>query len=472
MAGGFEPFQAIPMTLLRPPNSSPNFHSKRTTSKTVNAAVRAGLNVLLIVGFLLGIGVPFFGVLQRDVGKTIEQAEGRKAAAFPEIELKGQGFIRRPETRSIKEFPRQFEKWFNDRIGFRKQLIQVFQVARYYGWTPGLLSQSARPSNLASTGVMRHLSQGPTMTAGQPQVLIGRDGWLFYQTDSVINDYRGTDLFTESELARWKQVLCDRRDWLARRGIRYVFVIAPNKHSVYSENMPRSITRVSEQSRLEQLADVLERETDLTFINLLDPLLAEKSRQRVFHKTDTHWNACGAFLGAQEILTPVKSWFPSVHVPSADDYEMVVKDCNIEEAKKFSPWVKMDLAVMLSSPIPYREQVIDLIPRRADLKVPVQLYGPPESRAERVQHRRFDQGRLSKAFVLHDSCMMALAPFLAPNFQEVTYHWTDDFPAEEIDKARPVLVIQEMVQRRLMTHEPENPRIVTEELRSSIPGIE
>jgi hypothetical protein len=401
-------------------------------------------------------------VFQGDVSEKIEQAEGRNAAAFPEMTFKGEGLIRRPESRSVKVFPRQFEKWFNDRIGFRRQLIQVFQVARYYGWTPSLLSQSPRQNNSASAGVMGHLNQGATTATGQSSVLIGRDGWLFYQNDAVIDDYRGTDLFTTEELAQWKRVLIQRRDWLARRGIRYVFVVVPNKHSVYAEHMPRSITRVSERSRLEQLAEILQEETDFTFINLKGPLLNGKSKERVFHKTDTHWNAFGAYLGAREILNSLKSSFASVHVPTLEDYEIITHDCNIENAKDVSPWVKMDLAVMLSSPIPYREEVIDLVPRRPELKIPVQLFGPPTSASERIQHRRQSHAGIEKAFILHDSCMMALAPFLAPNFQEVTYHWTDDFPAEEIDKARPALVIQQIVERRLMTHEPSNPKVVTE----------
>ncbi len=453
------------MTLLRPPGVSRPIDNNKSSAEAASSAVLAALNGLLIIGFVLGVGLPCLGVFRGDAGLAIEQAEGRKAAAFPEMEWRGDGPIRRPSTRSIKTFPRQFEKWFNDRIGFRKQLIQVFQVARYYGWTPALLSQSARPSNVAATGVMRHLNQGPTSAAGQASVLVGRDGWLFYQGESVIDDYRGINLFAESELSHWKEILLQRRDWLARRGIRYMFVIVPNKHSIYPEHLPRSISRVSEKSRLGQLAATLEGETDLTFINLLEPMQREKAKRRVFHKSDTHWNANGAFLGAREILESIRSWFPEVHVPTAEDYEVVTKDCTIQDVKEFCPWVAMDLAVMLGSPIPYHEQVIDLRPRREDLEVPVQLYGPPHSDAERIQHRQFDQGRIPKAFVVHDSCMMALAPFLAPNFEEVTYYWTDDFPAEEIEKARPVLVIQQMVQRRLMTLKPKNPPIVTEELR-------
>ena len=427
--------------------------------------VERGFNHLLIAFFLFGLAVPFLGIFQGDVSEEIAQSEGRPAAAFPEFKMKTSGIVPRPSSRSIKDFPKEFEKWLNDRIGFRKRLIQVYQAARYYGWTPGLLSKPGAGTGLAAVGVMGHLSQGPAAVSGQDRVLIGRDGWLFYQTDKVINDYRGTNLFTEKELARWKQVLTERRDWLAKRGIRYVFVIAPNKHSVYPEFMPRSINKVSDESRLKQLAEYMARESDVVVLNLRDPLIEAKSQHRVFHKTDTHWNAFGAFTGAREILLPLKAWFPEVRVPAIDDYQIVVHDCDVSNVKNVSPWIKMDLAVMQGSPIPHREEVIDLVPRLAELNVPVQLPGEPRSAGDLVQSQTSEHGRIPKVFVLHDSYMMALAPFLAPHFGEVTYHWKSEFPAEAIDQARPVLVIQQLVERRLMDHEPANPPVVTDELR-------
>ncbi len=455
------------MTLLLSLRASSKRPLPSKSRQSAHSFVRAGFDCLLIGGFLLGMILSFGGVFQSDVGKKIELAEGRKAAAFPEVHYAGNAWIRRPDSRSIKLFPGLFEKWFNDHIGFRPQLIQMFQVARYYGWVPHLLSQSPKQARSASTGVMGYLNQGGTTTAGHAQVLVGREGWLFYRTDAVIDDYRGTDLFTTSELARWKQVLTERKNWLAKRGIRYVFVIAPNKHSVYAEFMPRSINRVSEHSRLEQLADYLKDETDLTFINLLEPLMAAKSQRRVFHKTDTHWNAFGAYIGSQEILNPLQTWFPKLHPPALGDYQIATSDCDIISAQLVSPWIKMDLAVILGSPIPFREEVIDLVPRRKDLMVPVQLSCPPKSDIERIQHGGSKYGEIENAFILHDSYMMALAPFLAPHFREVTYHWTDDFPAEAIDKARPQLVIQEIVQRHLMTIDPANPGLVTEELKAA-----
>ncbi len=427
------------------------------------AKVQQVANFAIIAGFLLITGLPFLGVFQRGQSLSIEQSEGRVAEKFPENPIRTDHAIPSLDRRLIKQFPLQFEKWFNDRIGFRRQLIQVFQVARYYGWTPAMLSKSGH-SNNAAMGVMGHLASNSKTATGQPQVLIGRDGWLFYQSDNAVNDYRGTNLFSQAELAEWKQVLTQRNNWLAKRGIRYLFVITPNKHSVYPEFMPRSINRVSENSRLEQLADYLKRESDVEFINLLDPLVAAKSQERVFHKTDTHWNSYGAFIGAQTTLQRLKQWYPEVHVPALSDYRVDRHDCDLQSVHTVSPWVKMDLAVMLASPIPYREDVIDLVPMKPELQVPIQFYGSPKSDADRYRQHAHPHGKIPKVYVLHDSFMTALSPFLAPNFQEATYKWTNQFPAEEIEKAKPALVIQQLVQRRLMELKPNNPPSLTNEI--------
>lgn len=56
--------------------------------------------------------------------------------------------------------------------------------------------------------------------------------------------------------------------------------------------------------------------------------------------------------------------------------------------------------------------------------------------------------------ILHDSFMGALAGFLNEHFQRVCYDRRNDkqgdrFPAELIERERPTMVIDEMVQRRL-----------------------
>src|SRR5688500_2026313 len=135
------------MTLLLPPKPALEKHNAASDPKAAYRRVLVVFDMLLILGFLAGLYLPFQGVFRGGGAKEIEEEEGRRAADFPEMQFKGDGLIRRPDTRSLKAFPGQFEKWFNDRIGFRKPLIQAYQVARYYGWTPGLLSTNPRGSS-------------------------------------------------------------------------------------------------------------------------------------------------------------------------------------------------------------------------------------------------------------------------------------------------------------------------------------
>ena len=59
----------------------------------------------------------------------------------------------------------------------------------------------------------------------------------------------GTQPFTPEELEQYQKILEARRDWLAERGIPYLFVIPPNKDTIYPEFMPPAYTKVRPKSR-------------------------------------------------------------------------------------------------------------------------------------------------------------------------------------------------------------------------------
>ncbi|MEI9865253.1 MAG: hypothetical protein WDN00_12025 [Limisphaerales bacterium] len=50
----------------------------------------------------------------------------------------------------------------------------------------------------------------------------------------------------------WKK----RRDWLAKRGIAYLFVVAPDKHSIYPEELPGWAVKVRPQTKLDQSSPI------------------------------------------------------------------------------------------------------------------------------------------------------------------------------------------------------------------------
>ena len=173
---------------------------------------------LLAVLFFVAITLPLTGLWLRWHVMT-EQEENRRLAVFPAISA---------SRAALFSFPEKFTAYFNDNFGFRPTLIHWQALAKL---------------KLLGTSTSR-------------LVMVGKDGWLFL---SVEYSDRGKHLIprsTNRQLEDWKLLLEGRRDWLARRGIRYVFTIFPRKEVIYPEFLPDNF-KPEEQSRLDQLSAYL-----------------------------------------------------------------------------------------------------------------------------------------------------------------------------------------------------------------------
>jgi len=72
------------------------------------------------------------------------------------------------------------------------------------------------------------------------KVIIGKDGFLFLGNDSgrVLDKTKGVFRPSKKEIELWSDKLKDLQDWYENQGIKFVIVIAPNKHSIYPEKLP------------------------------------------------------------------------------------------------------------------------------------------------------------------------------------------------------------------------------------------
>src|SRR5262249_29117353 len=82
--------------------------------------------------------------------------------------------------------------------------------------------------------------------------------------------------------------------------------------SVYPEHLPASVRRVGSKTRLDQLVEREQRPGGVPLLDLRGPLREAKARERVFHRTDTHWNERGAFAAYQAVGNALAGWFPQV----------------------------------------------------------------------------------------------------------------------------------------------------------------
>ena len=239
----------------------------RKPARVLYLVMFAGLILLPVVIFLL----------VRDYVDT-ENYEQRTLAAFPYSEESEADGV--PTT--IETFAEEFESWFEDHLPFRNQLLTLYNGFEY--------------------SVLK--------TSTSENVVVGKEGWLFYKGSQVagedpIGDYMGTNLLTEEELSVIAANFTQMRDDLAQMGCEFYLYIAPNKERVYSEYMPDMYGDPSEYSKIDQLVDYLAANTDLVVVSSYDDIMAFKEENpdtQLYYKYDTHWNALGAYVGAEELV--------------------------------------------------------------------------------------------------------------------------------------------------------------------------
>jgi hypothetical protein len=266
----------------------------------------------------------------------------------------------------------------------------------------------------------------------------------------VDEDYRRVSPMTPAEIGRWRSVLEARRDWLARRGIRYLVVVAPNKETIYGDAVPPWFTRAAGPSRLAQLDQAFAGQRGIDLLDLSGALAARTAEVRTYHFTDTHWNDMGAFAGYGAIARRLEPWFPGLKPLELADVtpETVVtrggdlaRVCGLqtdlpEPQTQLHPLSAVAATFADGSPITIQ---------RTDV------------RARNDLETRSPTGEIPSAVILRDSFGEALMPFLSRHFQRGRWIWTDDFPADLIAEVKPSLVIEQTVERKLMNLVPANP---------------
>lgn len=359
----------------------------------------------LIALFITALCLPVLGMLLR-LDRSPAVQENRTPAPFPALSL---------NRHVLASFPEKFKLYFEDHFGFRNTLIygQAFARVKWLG------------------------------VSSSDKVIVGKNGWLFLGGEPNIKSYQGTRPFSEDELARWQRILETRRNWLAERGIPYLFTIAPDKHTIYPEYMPGNIVRLREQSRLDQLIAYLRQHSDVVILDLRPALYEAKNRQRIYYKTDTHWNDYGAFVAYRSIIREVGKSFPEVQPLPESELEISSQRARVK-----------DLAAMLGLADAFTEDSLQVRPPRG-LTIPIQgdVYNPTSTPG--ISERK--GYKLPRLVMFRDSFASILLQFLAPHFSRAAYVWTRGFDARLVEAERPEIVIQEMVERDLMRDPPEPP---------------
>jgi alginate O-acetyltransferase complex protein AlgJ len=361
--------------------------------------MRRLLNAALAAGFLLVIGLPLAAnIVGRDGGD--QEAENRDLAKFPKFE---------GTWDSVVSWPNGLDAWFQDHFGFRSTLVRWYGESRYYG-----------------------LQVSPSA-----QVVRGNEGWLYYADDAGLDDYTNENPLPPGEIENWRQAILRARDWCRAHGIAYVFTIPPDKPVIYPEYYDNTVLQLSPVSRADQ---VFTSTLDTgVVIDVRQSLLAGKSRERLFHKTDTHWNDRGAFLAYQQIIDAVHRQLPAV--PPARDRSLFNVTSRMLSGR--------DLAAIIGLKRVMSEEDLLLVPKTPHAYVVVEPRGSYATAGEGRIVTEIPGSSLPRAVIFRDSFTSSLAPYLSEHFSRAVYLWQNNFDVDDVLKERADVVIEEIVGRHL-----------------------
>lgn len=132
-------------------------------------------------------------------------------------------------------------------------------------------------------------------TSVEEQVILGSDGWLYFS--DTLPDYMGHGM-SDTELRYLANDLALMQEYIESQGKHFIFTVAPNKNSIYSEHMPEYIENRRSESNSARVGAYL----DASGVNYLDIFDILGNEENLYYKTDTHWNSRGAALAADGLL--------------------------------------------------------------------------------------------------------------------------------------------------------------------------
>jgi len=135
------------------------------------------------------------------------------------------------------------------------------------------------------------------------QVTLGKNGWLYLK--EAQSDYEHTNCFSEEEKQKILEQLLFQKEVFADSGMEFVIYIAPNKATIYPENMPDTVFQRDSLSRAEDLIKYIRDNSDIKVIYPKEELMAAKEIAPIYYVTDTHWNEVGGYVGTQVFLKEV-----------------------------------------------------------------------------------------------------------------------------------------------------------------------
>jgi hypothetical protein len=257
------------------------------TAKPSSGMLRRYRRYFALLAFGL-LATPLVVGLVRPDSPELIFKEGRRLAPPP---APPDGF------KDLAMLPGQIDPYLKDHFGFRHMLIQLH----------------------------KDLTK-PMLGFGGSEVLIGRDGRMFYLGGEMVRQSAGL-IVRDQKVADSTNLLARMRDALERRGIAFFVVVLPSTSSIYQDDLPiwaQSQGRKTEDDLF--LQDLAER--GIKTVDLRPTLRRAASEGKAYLLHDSHWTVRGAVAGFNAVveadshpdwrLDPTKALGPPEEIKGGD----------------------------------------------------------------------------------------------------------------------------------------------------------
>ncbi len=135
------------------------------------------------------------------------------------------------------------------------------------------------------------------------QTIVGKDGFLFLGNHyaAIVDKTQGLYPYKQEDIDLWVDKLKAIELWYKAKDIQFIFVIAPNKSSIYPEKLPDSIVYKKGKTITDDIVRAA-RKKSITLLDLRQRLQKSKGGEELYFRTDTHWNNKGASIGFEEAI--------------------------------------------------------------------------------------------------------------------------------------------------------------------------
>lgn len=239
------------------------------------------MNLVFCAAFLLAIALPLANM----------ETEGNKRSMIDNAYL--------PKLEDIRpeHFGMDFEEYFAKRIGFREWSLHCYELL-----------------NDRLFGRLEH-----------PLYMYGKEGHIFFRGNEYIRAYQHLNL-NEAGAEAFADSVRKFQDYCQAQGKDFLYMLIPDKETVYPEYYPDTVNVYGETSLSDQVMAELEKR-QVSFFYCKDAMLEGKKSLNVNNvKYDAgHWNQHGAFFSIQALFEVLRQNHPQIQALTQEEFDITME---------------------------------------------------------------------------------------------------------------------------------------------------